>query len=561
VVHSTKGMAASTQPLVSAAGIKILGKGGNAAMAAVAMAAAIGVLEPQMTGLGGDAFGLLYEAKTRKVYGINGSGCAPRAGSIDLIRKEGVKGPRIPGSSVFSVTVPGAVAAWVDVVDKWGNGKLSLAEILEPAITLAEKGAPISSISRDMWDNGVSKLWELSPNGGELLVGGKRAPKEEEIFVNDSMANVLKRIAAHGRDGFYKGVTADQIVKVLKDRGGVMTHEDLQNHQSKFVDPVSIDMLDARLFELPPNNQGVVALIAMGIIKELDKNGVVALKSMKFNSVEYLHLIIETLKFAFKDAEEFVTDIDKLDYDVNDLLTKEYLSERAKLFDPKKVNNKFDHGVLNPSLKSDTSYFTASDSEGNACSFIASLYQSFGSGIVPKGCGFALQNRACNFNLTEGTRNAYEGGKRPYHTIIPAMVTNLADDSLYASYGVMGGFMQPQGHLQVFNNLKLFGFNAQTALDAPRICLYADENAHDSGLGADSPVSTSATIVGIEEGIPEEVVAGLKALGHKVRVFTGKGRQLFGRGQIIKATTTSNGQIVYSAGSDLRGDGSAIPLV
>jgi gamma-glutamyltranspeptidase/glutathione hydrolase len=372
------------------------------------------------------------------------------------------------------------------------------------------------------------------------------------------MASVFRSIAKDGKDGFYKGRVAEAIVQVVKDRDGVMTLEDLASHTTKFVDTVTIETdQGVKLHELPPNGHGIVALIAAGIIKQLDRKGVIDLKSMEHNSVEYLHLIIETLKFAFKDGEEYITDIDKLDYNVEDLLTDAYLAERARLFDPTKANPDFDHGVINPKYRSDTVYFTASDSEGNACSFINSLYQGFGSGVIPKGCGFCLQNRGSNFNLTPGTRNSLEGGKRPYHTIIPAAITN-ADGSLLATYGVMGGFMQPQGHLQVLYNLSLFGFNPQSALDAPRICLDADPESEDNGLGADSPVSTATTIVSVEQGVDPEVIEELKKLGHKVVVPAS--HQGFGRGQVIKKTV-SNGKLVWSAGSDMRADGCALPQI
>lgn len=568
VVHSTKGVAASTQPLVSAVGVRILELGGNAAMAAVGMSAAMGVMEPQMTGLGGDAFALYYNAKTKSIEGANGSGKTPKNITLDLL-KETIDGPRIPSNCIHAITVPGAVATWVDVVEKWGNGKLTLAQILQPAIDLARNGAAICSISRNMWANGVKRLQSNSPNGAELLAGPNRdrAPQEGEVFVNENMASVLQSIAEHGKDGFYKGFVAEAIVNVIQERGGVMTLDDLASHRTKFVEPVKVgvdtsaqpetDPEPVYLHELPPNGQGVVALIATGIINQLQKQGKVDLSKMKHNSTEYLHLLIEALKFAFKDAEKYVTDIDRLDYNVEDLLTDEYLAERAKLFSPDAVNGDFDAGVLNPARKSDTSYFTVTDSEGNGCSFIASLYMGFGSAVVPKGCGFALHNRGCNFNLTKGTRNCIEGGKRPFHTIIPALVTRKKDDSLYCTYGVMGGFMQPQGHMQVLYNMKVFGFNPQVALDAPRFCLTVDENGPDSGLGPQSPVS-GTTIVALEQGIPEDTIEGLRRLGHRIQLVSGAGRGVFGRGQVI-LSGESHGRTVYSAGSDPRGDGMAIP--
>lgn len=572
VVHSVKGVAASTQPLASAVGVRILEQGGNAAMACVGMAAAMGVLEPQMTGIGGDAFALYYDGKTKAIKGVNGSGKAPAKMSVDFLRDvAGIQGARIPGNSVHAVTVPGAIAAWDDIVQQWGNGKMTLEQILAPAVSLARDGVVVSSISRNMWENGVTKLLKASPNGHELLAGPNhdRAPLEGELFCNEYMARVLETVGQEGKDGFYKGPIAEEIINVLQEKGSIMTLDDLAAHTTKFVDPVKMEV-DAGanrhedkdplfLHELPPNGQGLVALIAVGIINQLQKQGKVDLAKMKHNSTEYLHLLIECLKFAFKDAEEFVTDVEHLDYDVNDLLSESYLSERAKLFSADKVNTAFESGVLNPTRKSDTSYFTATDSEGNACSFIASLYMGFGSGIVPKGCGFALQNRGCNFNLTPGTRNCIAGGKRPYHTIIPALATRKNDDSLYCTYGVMGGFMQPQGHMQVLYNMKVFGYDAQQALDSPRLCLTVDDKGPDSGRGSTSPVS-GHTIVALEEGISPEVVSQLEKMGHRVQLVTGPGKGLFGRGQIIQSLV-SHGKTVYSAGSDPRGDGMAIPQI
>lgn len=553
VVYSLKGVAASSQPMASAAAVKILDLGGNAADAAVGMAACMGVLEPMMTGIGGDIFALMYDAKDKTVSGINGCGKSPAALTVDVVRKSGVTGPRIPANSVHGITVPGAVAGWVDVIEKWGSGKVSLEQILAPAIELAEASV-VHTISHDMWKGGVKKLKTSSPNGNELLVDGE-APAEGTVFHNKNMANVLRRIAKSGKDGYYKGETAEALIESMKGLGGVMTHTDLESHKSLFLDPVTMDFEDVTLHEMPPNNHGLVALIALGIIKQLDKRGTIDLKKMKHNSAEYIHLISEALKFGFKDAEEYISDPETTDVKATDLLTDEYLSRRADLFDPEKVNHDYDHGILDFS-RSDTSYFTVADAEGNACSFIASIYQLFGSGIIPKDCGFALQNRGCNFNLTPGTRNCLEPSKRPYHTIIPAMLTRK-DGSLYASYGVMGGFMQPQGHLQVLLNLELFGMNPQRALDAPRICINADEGV-DSGRGADSPVSTNVTKLDIEEGIPEDVVAKLKQMGHRTAVLVGNDRHWFGRGQIIKRDAENK---VYSAGSDLRGDGAAIPQI
>lgn len=549
VVHSTKGVCAATQPAAAAAGVKILEQGGNAAMAAVTMAAAMGVVEPMMTGIGGDVFCLYYNAATKTVEGFNGSGKS--AASIKPADFEHIQSKHLPATSALSVNVPGAAAGWCDIIEKWGNGKLTRQQILQPAIDIARHGFGVAEICADLWKDAEAKL-QASANGAELLVDGKRAPKEGELFVNENLAKVYENVAKHGKNGFYSGVVADEIVQAVQSRGGKLSHADLSEHSSLCLEPITMAVDDeVTLHELPPNNHGLVALLAMGIIHELVEEQKVDLKSLKHNSKEYIHLLTEALKYAFKDADHYIGDPHEQDFDVKKLLGKEFLRSRAALFDTNSVNKDYEHGVIDPVNSSDTSYFTVADSEGNACSIIASLYHGFGSGIVPKSCGFALHNRGCNFNLKLGTRNTLAGGKRPYHTIIPAMLTK--GDELYASYGVMGGFMQPQGHVQVALNMRLFGMNAQQALDAPRLCL---------GPYPDVPEipTTDEILVNLEEGIDEKTAAELESMGHKVRILKGKDRSMFGRGQIIQQSK-QNGRIVYHAGSDLRGDGAAIPQI
>ncbi|PRT53117.1 Putative gamma-glutamyltransferase YwrD [Wickerhamiella sorbophila] len=549
VVHSTKGICAATQPVAAAAGVKILEQGGNAAMAAVAMAAAMGVAEPMMTGIGGDVFCLYYDAKTQSVSGFNGSGKSAKDIVADDLKDLNSK--HLPATSPLSVNVPGAPAGWCDIVEKWGNDKLNLTQILQPAIDIARNGFGVAEICAQLWKDSEPKL-QSSANGHELLVDGKRAPTEGELFVNENLAKVYEAVGKHGKKGYYDGPIADAIVEAVQSLGGKLSHEDLKIHESLILEPITMPIDDeVTLHELPPNNHGLVALLAMGIIHELAEEKKIDLKSMKHNSAEYIHLLTEALKFAFKDADHYIGDPHEIDFNVNDLLGKKFLQSRAKLFSASSVNKNYEHGVINPANSSDTSYFTVADSEGNACSIIASVYHGFGSGIVPKGCGFALHNRGCNFNLKPGTRNTLAGGKRPYHTIIPAMLTKGKE--LYAAYGVMGGFMQPQGHVQVALNMRLFGMNPQQALDAPRICL---------GPYPDKPEipTTDEVLVNLEVGIDAKVVADLEAMGHKVRVLEGADRALFGRGQVIQQSK-QNGKIVYHAGSDLRGDGAAIPQV
>ncbi|ODQ64889.1 gamma-glutamyltranspeptidase [Nadsonia fulvescens var. elongata DSM 6958] len=563
VVHSTKGIVATSQPLATAAGIRILELGGNAAMAAVAAGAVLGVVEPHMTGLGGDLFAQFYSAKEKKTLGINGCGRSPARLSIETLKKSGIKGPRIPSTSIHSVTVPGTVAGWCDIIDTWGNGKLTLREILQPAIDLAEKGHPVSEISARKWDRSIEVLRQSkTPRAARaLLMANGQAPKEGDIYRNPQLAQSLKIVAEGGRNAFYNsGPIADAIVKCMSDLGGLLNQEDLNNHTSIFVNPIGIEVLNGenyKLWEIPPNGQGLVALSAIGAIKKLDQAKVIDLKSLQHNSLEYLHLIIENLKFAFRLADEYVSDPDYSHIPIEHLLSDAHFEAQAKLFTAETVHANYRY-VLDPINKSDTVYLSTSDPEGNACSFINSVYCDFGSGIFPDGLGFPLQNRGANFNMTPGSRNFVSGNKRPYHTIIPAMVTK--DDELYASYGIMGGFNQPQAHVQVLFNMILFGMNPQQAIDAPRICLACDptETEHDFGIGTDGPVSRPTTIVHVEEGIREEVFKGLEALGHKVYRAKGMERTIFGCGQIIKSRKDDD-ILVYSAGSDPRGDGCAFP--
>ncbi|KAF2110597.1 nucleophile aminohydrolase [Lophiotrema nucula] len=574
VVHSTRGIVSCTQPLAAAAGIVILRKGGNAADAAVATAAAINVTEPGSTGIGGDMFCLYYDAKTKKVHALNGSGRSGKNVTLEQIRKDlkvkdGAIG-QIPMDSVHAVTVPGAPAGWVDVVEKFGSGKVNMEEVLAPAIDLAENGFPVSELSATFWAASESMIKKQSPNGAEMLKkdpsakDGCRAPKAGEIMKNPTIANTFKLLAKHGKKGFYEGDVAEQLIKVVSDLGGHLTLDDLKDHAETGSEPVDAISLKytgqgigerieggIELWEHPPNGQGIVALMALGILQELEKQGKIGKWSLNdHNSAKYLHATIEALRIAFADAHWFVTDPNVVKVPSAELISEKYLAERAKLFDPSKAVSAPIHG--SPAhLQSDTVYFCASDSEGNAISFINSNYGGFGTAIIPKGCGFTLQNRGANFSLQKGHPNQLEPRKRPYHTIIPGLITYPKDQSLHSVYGVMGGFMQPQGHVQVLLNQEVFKLHPQAALDSPRFCIGA-------GMPKDDGSMTDATIY-LEEGISEDVVQELRDMGHNVELLSGYGRGTFGRGQIIRQHF-DDGILVWSGGSDLRGDGCSLPL-
>lgn len=381
-VMSTKGIVASAQPLASSAGIEILNKGGNAADAAVAVAAALNVTEPCSTGIGGDAFCLYYDAKTKKVRGLNGSGRAPQKMTLDALRQAGIKGKSIPMLSIHAATVPGAPACWVDTVRELGSGKVDLKEILDPAIRLAEDGYPVHELVANAWDKQAQSILDASDHGHHMLLDG-RAPLPGEVITMPHLANTFRELAAKGKEGFYKGRIAEAIVELHKSKGGFMELEDLADHMDRGteeVNPISYtyrhagDVEGVTLHEIPPNGQGLTALIALGILDALQDSGAVPeLSTLEHNSTEYLHVLIEALRLAFADTMYYVADEQHEHVPVKELLSKEYLAKRAKLFDPKKSSH-IEKGY--PVSSSDTVYFSVVDKEGNACSFINSNCES-----------------------------------------------------------------------------------------------------------------------------------------------------------------------------------------
>lgn len=554
VVYGTKGVVSSSQPLATAAGLEILNKGGNAADAAVATSAALNVTEPCSCGIGGDAFCLFFDAKTKKVTALNGSGRAPSKLTIDHLRQRGIKGNSIPLTDLNSVTVPGAAAAWLDTIEHLGSGKVSVAEIFDPAIRLAENGHPVSEIAAEHWKHSEKLLKNASANADEILLDGK-APRPGQPIKHPTLAQTFRELVEHGKDGFYKGRVAQAIVGLIQSQGGVMDLEDLSSHTSTWVEPIKYTYAgDVTLYECPPNGQGLTALLALGILEQMQDQGLCRpLLEMEHNSPEYLHALVEALRLAFADSQWYVSDPEFNSIPLEQLLSKEYLASRAKLFNPDKTNPEVVHG--SPVNSSDTVYFTVTDQWGNACSYIQSNYAGFGTGAIPKGCGFTLQNRGSNFTLLENHPNVLQGGKRPYHTIIPALATRNGE--LFLSYGVMGGFMQPQGHVQVLLNI-LRGLTVQAALDAPRFCISPGmPEATDSKKSAGDANSE----VYFEDLIPESTIAKLKAMGHDARVVGGSARAMMGRGQVIQKLRTDNGELVWAAGSDPRADGHAAPQI
>jgi gamma-glutamyltranspeptidase / glutathione hydrolase len=526
------GMAATSQPLAVAAGLEILGKGGNAADAAVATAAALNVTEPTSTGIGGDCFALYYEAMTGGLTALNGSGRAPAALTLERIKAiPGVSAQSsLPPYHPYTITVPGACAGWCDLVER--HGSLTMAEVLAPAIRLAEEGFPVAPITAYFWQRGVEQQLRTALNGREMTLEG-RGPKAGEVFRNPGLGKTLRAVAEGGKRTFYQGEIAVAIASTVQKAGGCMSLEDLAAHTSSWDTPVSTTYQGLRLWECPPNGQGITALMALNILEGFD------LPSDPL-SPDRLHLEIEALRLAFADTRWYVADPSTVSVPVEALLSKAYAARRRSRIHPKKARLDQKRGA--PQAGSDTVYLSVVDGSGNACSFINSNYMGFGTGIVPRGWGFTLHNRGHNFSLDPGHPNVAAPGKRPYHTIIPAMITRDEPPCLFAAFGVMGGFMQPQGHLQVFLSL-VDGHDPQSALDLPRFCI-------DGGR--------AAGVVALEEGIPEKTAAELKRRGHRVEGLGGWDRALFGRGQIIVRDRKTG---VLTGGSDPRADGCAMALI
>lgn len=529
-IFARNGMVASSQPLATMAGIKILMQGGNAADAAVATAAALNVTEPTSTGLGGDMFALFFDAKTKSITALNGSGRAPAALTIDLIQKQNLASPNHQISDPFhahNITVPGACAGWCDLIEK--HGTLPMRDILAPAIELAEQGFPVAPTTAYFWQRGAERQLKSALNGHELTING-RAPRAGEIFRNPGLARTFRTIAEGGKDAYYRGDIARALVAVVQQAGGVMTLDDLAAHESTWDEPISTTYRGYRIWECPPNGQGLAALLALNIIEGID---------VKYHaplSVERLHLLIEAMRLAFADTSWYVADPKFAKIPLDGLLSKEYAAKRLRLMHPHRATLDTQRGA--PVASSDTVYFCVVDGAGNACSFINSNYMGFGTGIVPPGWGFTLQNRGNNFSLDPNHPNALAPRKRPYHTIIPGMITR-GDGSLYAPFGVMGGFMQPQGHVQVVVGLIDDELDPQAALDRPRFCL-SDANP--------------ASAVQLEEGIPQETMDELAQMGHTIVPVSGYARATFGRGQIIVRREDG----VLCGGSDPRADGCAV---
>ncbi|XP_062987550.1 glutathione hydrolase-like YwrD proenzyme [Elgaria multicarinata webbii] len=545
-VVCSSGCVASSQPLATNVGLDILKNGGNAVDAAVAVAAALNVTEPCSTGIGGDCFCLYYDASTKQVHGLNGSGRSPRSLNLELLKEHGFSEANPPPLlHAHNVTVPGAAAGWCDAVALYGSKKLSMQQILQPAIEMAENGFPVSEIASYHWKDNIHALQTPgNQHGKDLLIDGQ-APDHGQVFHNPCLANIFKELAKSGKKGFYEGHVAKAIVDAIQNNGGVMDLEDLKSHVTEEVEPIVTNYKGVNIWEIPPNGQGITTLLALNILENFN------VKEMGHNSAQYLHVLIEAIKISFADTLWFCADPEKTSVPTTTLLSKSYARDRSKLIDLQRVTARHKHG--NPFLVgSDTVYFTVVDAKGNACSFINSNYKGFGTGLVPDSCGFTLHNRGAMFSLIPDHPNCLAPGKRPYHTIIPALATAADSGELLCSFGVMGGFMQPQGQVQILFNMLEFGMNPQEALDAARFFVELNQKS-------------DAWYAFLEDGIPQYITEELKAMGHAVMLpVTGHRRSIFGRGQIItkgdwwRQSKLASSNDVFWAGSDPRADGCAM---
>jgi gamma-glutamyltranspeptidase/glutathione hydrolase len=538
-VLARHGMICTSVPAATQVGLDILKRGGSAVDAAIAANATLGLMEPVSNGVGGDLFAIVYSAKENKLYGLNGSGRAPLGLSYDQMKSELAKLHRetIPPLGMLPVSVPGTVDAWAQLHKKFG--KLKLSDDLAPAIRHAEEGFPVTELIAYYWGRSVP-LYKNMPGGfleTYTLDGKGRAPAKGDIFKNPALAKTLRLIGEKGRDAFYKGEIADKIDNFMQANGGFLRKTDFEKHTSTWVDPVSVNYRGYDVFELPPNGQGIATLQMFNILEGFD------LRGMGRNSPEVLHAMIEAKKIAWADRAKFYADPAFTKIPLAGLLSKNYAAERRKLIDPNRAAKKVEAG--NPALdQGDTIYLCTADDEGNMVSLIQSNYRGMGSGIVVPGLGFMFQDRGELFSMEPGHANVYAPGKRPFHTIIPGFV--MKDGKPWEAFGVMGGGMQPQGHVQVLTNQIDFGFNMQEAGDASRWQHEGDNEPTGEKM------TESGGYVEVESGIPYETVRELRKKGHDVRFDVGG----YGGYQAIKVEI-HDGQRVYVGASESRKDGQA----
>ena len=519
------GMVATSHPLATQIGIDVLKKGGTAIDAAIAANIALGLMEPTGSGIGGDLFAIVWDAKEQKLFGLNASGPAPQSISLDYFKQQNLA--KIPPFGPLPVTVPGAVDGWVKLHEKFGNQ--SFASLFEPTIDYAKKGHPVTETIAYYLDRS-KETFKQYPNFSEVWMKDGETTGKGDIFKNPQLANTLEIIAEKGRAGFYEGEVAKTIADFIQAQGGFLTYEDLANFNSEWVEPVSTNYRGYDVWELPPNGQGMVALQILNILENFD------VKKMGLFSSDYVHLFTEAKKLAFADRAKHYADPNFSKIPIEQLVSKSYAKERAALIDLAKAAQVDESGIPNGG---DTIYLTAADQFGNMISLIQSNYRGMGSGMVPPGLGFMLQDRGELFSLEEGHANVIEGGKRPFHTIIPAFVTK--DDKPYLSFGVMGGATQPQAHAQIIINLIDFGYNLQEAGDAPRL-------VHTGSSQPTDEIMLDGGSLSLETGFGIAIEEALKKKGHKLQYQKG----IFGGYQAIMIKDG-----VYFGASESRKDGQA----
>lgn len=521
VVMGTRGMVASSQQLATQSGYKILSRGGNAVDAAVAMVSTLSVVEPHSVGLGGDAFALLYLAKDKKLLGMNGSGRAPYRADLAWFHKQGLK--TMPERGILPVTIPGALHGWAEAVTRYG--RLSLEEIFEDAIYYAENGFPVTEVIAGDWKYGQNVLLAHTSASKGYLIDGI-APRPGQVFQNKDLARTFRKIARDGIESFYEGEICEAIVNFSEQNNGLLSLKDFKDHSTTWVEPIATDYRGYTVFELPPNVQGVTALEMLNILEGYD------IGNLTPNGPEHLHLLIEAKKIAFSDRDAFVTDPEFEKIPVETLVSKKYAAKCRLKIDPERAMNT--PSPLSQPKGSDTVFVAAVDKERNAVSLISSIYLHFGSGMVVDGTGIVLQNRGSSFSLDPSHANRIEPHKRPLHTIIPGMV--FKDGDFLMCFGVMGGDLQPQGHVQFLMNLMDFNMNLQEAMDAPRIRHMRDKEVY------------------LEDGISKDTALALEKKGHHILQGISAVNQV-GGGQAIYLDSA---QDVLLGASDRRKDGCAI---
>ncbi|CAM1369094.1 gamma-glutamyltransferase [Tenacibaculum xiamenense] len=529
VVLGQNGMVATSHPLATQIGLDILKNGGNAIDAAIAANAALGLMEPTGCGIGGDLFAIVWDGKTKKLYGLNASGRSPKELSLAYFEKQKLK--KIPAFGPLPVSVPGTVDGWFELHKKFGSKPMT--EILAPAIDYAEKGFPLTQLISWYMNRSVPFFKSKGfPNIAETYINQNegKLPKEGEIYKNPYLANTYRKIAKGGREEFYRGSIAKTIASFIKAQGGFLSTKDLASHKSEWVEPVSVNYRGYDVWELPPNGQGIAALQMLQILKGYD------FSNIEFGSAEHLHLFTEAKKLAFEDRAKYYADMDFFDVPLKQLLSDEYGEERRKLIGERA--GKYSAGKISAG---ETIYMTVADKEGTMISLIQSNYRGMGSGMVPPKLGFMLQDRGELFSLEKGQANTYEPGKRPFHTIIPAFITK--DGKPYVSFGVMGGDFQPQGHTQIVMNLIDFGMNLQEAGDAPRW-------DHTGGASPTGEKTTNTGMIRTESGIPYSTIRVLMGKGHRM----GTARGVYGGYQAIMWDDKNK---VYHGASESRKDGNA----